>query len=76
MVSNCVGRKPGQIRKERIMLKTIRKSIAHPALAIGSTLIWGVLELVALQRANKMSRATQRRGSRAALLGMTDHHTR
>ena len=33
-----------------------RRTVTHPVLAIGSTLLWGVVELVALQR----SRAAQR----------------
>ncbi len=54
------------------MLKTIRRSIAHPALAIGSTLLWGVVELVALQRAARTGRIAQRRSSNATTLHITE----
>ncbi|MGE5469547.1 MAG: hypothetical protein ACM3X0_01985 [Bacteroidota bacterium] len=30
--------------------ETLRKSLTHPALAMGSTLLWGVVELIALNR--------------------------
>ena len=33
------------------MLKIIRKKIAYPAIALGTGVLWGVLEFVALQRA-------------------------
>ena len=32
------------------MYKTLQKSLTHPLLALGSTLLWGVVELVALNR--------------------------
>ncbi|MEI8164643.1 MAG: hypothetical protein WCI19_16030 [Betaproteobacteria bacterium] len=35
------------------MYPLLRKMIAHPALAIGSTLLWGILELIALQRSHR-----------------------
>jgi hypothetical protein len=35
----------------------IRKSIAHPALALGSTVLWGMIEFVALWRARLSRRA-------------------
>lgn len=35
------------------MYSTLRKTLAHPALAIGSTLLWGIIELVALSRAGR-----------------------
>jgi hypothetical protein len=57
------------------MLKTIRKSIAHPALAIGSTLLWGVVEFVALQRAMRTGREAQRRSS-ATTLNITERQGR
>ena len=31
----------------------LRRMIAHPALAISSTLLWGILELIALQRSHR-----------------------
>jgi len=48
------------------MHDTFHKLLLHPTLAIGSTLLWGVLEFFALQRsrrANQIShtfRTTQR----------------
>lgn len=30
-----------------------RKTVAHPALALASTLLWGLCEFIALQRARK-----------------------
>lgn len=32
------------------MQSLLRKSITHPALALGSTLLWGLVEFVALCR--------------------------
>lgn len=32
------------------MYKALRKTLAHPLLAIGSTVLWGIVELVALNR--------------------------
>lgn len=32
------------------MKKLLRRAITHPALAIGGTLLWGIVELLALQR--------------------------
>ncbi|MDB5815423.1 MAG: hypothetical protein JWN23_2540 [Rhodocyclales bacterium] len=51
------------------MLRKIRKTIAHPALAIGSTLLWGVVEFVALQRSARMSRGNKHGAGNTALLG-------
>jgi len=45
---------------EPAMLKIIRKTITHPSLAIGSTLLWGVIELVALQRSARIARGQSR----------------
>jgi len=36
--------------KVETMYRTIQKSLTHPLLALGSTLLWGVIELVALNR--------------------------
>jgi hypothetical protein len=33
------------------MSTLLRKTITHPALAIGGALLWGIVELIALQRA-------------------------
>jgi hypothetical protein len=33
------------------MSMLLRKAITHPALAIGGALLWGIVELIALQRA-------------------------
>ncbi|HSG21926.1 MAG TPA: hypothetical protein VLA64_03110 [Azonexus sp.] len=35
------------------MVNILRKTLAHPALAIGSTVLWGIIELVALSRAGR-----------------------
>lgn len=35
------------------MYNILRKTFAHPALAIGSTVLWGIIELVALSRAGR-----------------------
>lgn len=32
------------------MKEFFRRTVTHPALAIGGTLLWGVVELLALQR--------------------------
>ena len=32
------------------MRDLISRTISHPALALGSTVLWGVLEFIALQR--------------------------
>jgi len=32
------------------MKNFFRRTVTHPALAIGSTLLWGLVELLALQR--------------------------
>lgn len=37
------------------MRTTLRNAFANPALAIGSALLWGIVELIALQRARKES---------------------
>ena len=34
----------------------IRKDFFHPALALGSTLLWGILEFIALQRSHRRAR--------------------
>lgn len=38
------------------MYRTIQKSLTHPLLALGSTLLWGVIELVALNRRHRADR--------------------
>jgi len=35
------------------MYNIFRKTLTHPALAIGSTVLWGIIELVALSRAGR-----------------------
>ncbi|MDP3440278.1 MAG: hypothetical protein U0989_20295 [Azonexus sp.] len=35
------------------MVNIFRKTFAHPVLAIGSTVLWGIIELVALSRAGR-----------------------
>lgn len=35
------------------MYQTLRKTLAHPLLAIGSTVLWGIIELVALNRPSR-----------------------
>ncbi|MDB5800542.1 MAG: hypothetical protein JWL63_1481 [Rhodocyclales bacterium] len=54
------------------MLKTIRKTITHPALAISSTLLWGIVEFVALQRSARMGRG----GSSVGIANTTDRQAR
>jgi len=34
----------------------IRETFLHPALALGSTVLWGILELIALQRSQRAPR--------------------
>ncbi len=53
------------------MLKTIRKTIAHPALAIGSTLLWGVVEFVALQRSARFRSGSRHVAGNVPGLGVT-----
>ena len=38
------------------MRTTIRKTLTYPILALGSTVIWGLVELVALNRFRRPSR--------------------
>jgi len=38
------------------MRTLFRNTIYHPALALGSTLLWGMLEFVALQRTRRAAR--------------------
>ena len=38
------------------MRDTVRNFISHPALALGSTLLWGMIELVALCRSRWVAR--------------------
>ena len=38
------------------VLAIIRKTLTHPALALGSTIIWGLVEFVALNRARRSGR--------------------
>jgi hypothetical protein len=38
----------------------VRKLVSHPALALGSTLLWGVIELLALLRCRWLGRASTR----------------
>lgn len=35
------------------MYRAIRKTLSHPALALGSTVLWGIIELIALYRARR-----------------------
>lgn len=35
------------------MRMTFRTTVAHPALAIGSAVLWGIVELIALHRARR-----------------------
>lgn len=43
------------------MRAIIRKVMFHPGLALGSTLLWGILEFIALQRSNNKNPRTQMR---------------
>lgn len=38
------------------MSNYFRRAVTHPMLAIGSTLLWGIVELVALQRSRTLPR--------------------
>ncbi len=38
------------------MRDIIRKTITHPALALGSTLLWGLVEFMALRRPRRLPR--------------------
>jgi hypothetical protein len=38
------------------MRKFFRKTISHPALALGSTVLWGLVEFMALQGSRRASR--------------------
>jgi hypothetical protein len=38
------------------MRKLFRKTITHPTLALGSTVLWGLLEFVALQGVHRTAR--------------------
>jgi hypothetical protein len=40
------------------MTDMLRRTVTHPLLAIGSTLLWGVVELLALQR-SRIARARE-----------------
>jgi hypothetical protein len=50
----------GSIRwiEEKNMTDMLRRTVTHPLLAIGSTLLWGVVELLALQR-SRLARARE-----------------
>jgi len=37
----------------RAIIQRIRQAIFHPAFALGSTLLWGILEVIALQRSHR-----------------------
>jgi hypothetical protein len=39
------------------MRAAIRNLLSHPALALGSTVLWGVIELVALLRSRRLARS-------------------
>jgi hypothetical protein len=39
-----------------MMPTIIRKTLTHPALAIGSTVLWGLVELLALNRFRRSGR--------------------
>jgi hypothetical protein len=43
------------------MSTLLRKTITHPALAIGSALLWGLVEAIALQRARWTTSSRSRR---------------
>ena len=42
------------------MSDLLRKTISHPALALGSTLLWGLVELLALARSRRVLRLRSR----------------
>jgi hypothetical protein len=35
------------------MRQFLRKAVTHPALSIGSVVLWGLFELIALQRSHR-----------------------
>jgi len=39
------------------MRNLFRKTITHPALALGSTVLWGLVEFMALHRSQRAARA-------------------
>lgn len=39
------------------MCNLLRRTFSHPALALGSTLLWGLVEFIALQSARWTTRA-------------------
>lgn len=49
------------------MNQLLRRTITHPMLAIGSTILWGVVEFIALQRSRRASAAAARSKTLAAL---------
>jgi hypothetical protein len=42
------------------MRDLLRRTISHPALALGSTLLWGLVEFMALQSARWTTRAERK----------------
>jgi hypothetical protein len=38
------------------MRNIFRRTIAHPALALGSTVLWGLVEFMALQKSRRTAR--------------------
>lgn len=50
----------------------MRRLTAHPALATGSTLLWGVIELLALLRSRWSEHGPSRRGWPAGAAGGED----
>ena len=41
------------------MRDLFRRTFSHPALALGSTLLWGLIELLALQGARRAGRTSR-----------------
>ncbi len=51
----------GLVISEKVtqMRDLFRKTISHPALALGSTLLWGLIEFIALQSSRLTRRASR-----------------
>ncbi len=50
-------------RLEAAMRSLIRSTMTHPALALGSTVLWGLVELMALWRSRWLTRSNRRKST-------------
>lgn len=53
------------------MRNLFRETITHPALALGSTVLWGVLEFMALQGVRRNTWISNWRAKRAGTAGIS-----